>query len=591
MLGDAFPELRKPGALENVVEILKDEEHTFNQTLERGCREFKNRTQKLKPGDTVSADDAFMLFTSYGFPVDLTVLMAEEHNLKVDEAGFNARFEQFKQESKGAKKEGGFQGLQAEQTDYLINKAKVTATDDLPKYTWTSTGSGKPTDSKIVAIWNGKEFVSTAKAGGGKVGVFVEKTPFYAESGGQKNDVGQITAKGVAFDVEDVQVYAGYSMHIGALAQGDIKVGLPVTMKVNFERRSHIAKNHTATHLLNYALRKVFGEKVDQKGSLVENERLRFDFAHNKPIELDDLKRVESIVNQEIEKKLKINTKEVELPKAMKMKGLRAVFGEHYPDVVRVVTVGADIPKLLNGDSYEGSIELCGGTHVANSSELYKLVIQSEEGVAKGVRRIVAITGQKAVEDSLLRVRSLQPKLEDAKKLKGKEQEQEVARIRAQLEQDKDASLTAKREFMREVDKLQGDQLKQGKANTKAMQQSAKSQGEALAKEAASKTGFNVHIVKDLDGESKHLGNCLVEARKGSKAAGTLLISAGPKATAICAEVQKGGKINAKEWVDHVLQKLGGKGGGNDVKAQGQTSAPVDAKKVEDEAKAFVGNK
>merc|ERR1719214_105097 len=200
-----------------------------------------------------------------------------------------------------------------------------------------------------------------------------------------------------------------------------MKVGEKVAMTPDFERRAFIAKNHTGTHLLNYALRRVLGDKIDQKGSLVNEDRLRFDFSYNKPIEEGELKKIEEIVNQEIKKQRTVYTQEVPIEKGRGIKNLRAVFGEQYPDMVRVVAIGPDIPGLISGKYGEGgadaSIEFCGGTHVANSTNIWGFSLVSEEGVAKGVRRIVAVTGKEAVNLACTRVKQIQLKLGDAKKL------------------------------------------------------------------------------------------------------------------------------------------------------------------------------
>jgi len=604
MLGDAFPELTKDPA--HIIATLKEEEELFLMTLERGLREFNSIAKKMK-GTVFSGKDAFTLYSTFGFPLDLTVLMAEERKLTVDEEGFKKAMDDFREDSKGSKDKSGVNlALNAGHTHHLSSVAKVARTNDSDKFDWDSDkGTGKSRQSTVVALWNGKEWVDKIDSSSGPVGVFVEKTPFYAEMGGQHYDVGTIAGigspsaqgkspkkkgaspkKGGAvpksdFKVDSVQVYAGFVMHQGKVAAGSLTVGQPVELAVSFDRRASIARNHTATHLLNFALRKVCGEKVDQKGSFCGEDKLRFDYNWNKPLDLEQLKAVEQIVNDEIQKSLKVHTQEVLLPKARDMKGLRAVFGEQYPDVVRVVTVGEDIPQLLGGGDGQsewivsgvkhqgvGSVELCGGTHVGNSKELWKFCLTAEEGVAKGVRRIIAVTGKGAAEESLMRVRLLMPKIEVAKKLTGAAQEKEVARLRAVLDSDTDASIVLKRETLDEIAKLSAKTLVAGKAATKALAKAATEAGKSIKEDSAGKK-YIIRSVPDVAGDAKHLMTCLAEARKGNKC-GVLVLSAGSESFCVAAEVEKGDKLSAKDWVDKVLAKVGGKGGGSDNKAQGK---------------------
>jgi alanyl-tRNA synthetase len=593
MLGEAFPNLKDDP--ERVKAILKEEEELFLQTLDRGCREFESIVKKMGKGaKTVSGEDAFLLYSTYGFPVDLTELMAEEKNLGIDKEGYEKVMDQFREDSKAKKKDNAVDlSLNVNHTDHLLNVAKIPRTDDKPKFDWDGAkGTGKSVSSEILAIWNGKEWLKEIDAKSGSVGIFTSSTPFYAEMGGQVYDMGTIVAGQCTFNVESCQPYAGFVQHIGTLRSGTLKVGSKVTMTPNYERRSFIAKNHTATHLLNYALRKVCGDKIDQKGSLVNDERLRFDFSYNKPIEVDELKKIEEIVNQEIKKQLTVYMQEVPIAKGRNIKNLRAVFGEQYPDMVRVVAIGPDIPGLISGKYGDGgadaSIEFCGGTHVVNSENIWGFSLVSEEGVAKGVRRIVAVTGKEAVNLACTRVKQITLKLGDAKKLGTSEQEKEVARLRTTLEQEKDTSLLAKKEALKEMDALKAGNLEAGKAATKAAAGTAKTKGQAIAAEVKTST-FAIRVVTELLADPKHAGTCLQEARKGHNC-GVMIIAPGSGAVAVSAEVPKGAAVSAKDWVDAALAAVSGKGGGNEAKAQGKAGSD-DSAAVEKAAKAFLAQK
>jgi len=592
MLGEAFPNLKEDP--ERVKAILKEEEELFLQTLDRGCREFESIVKKMKGGKVVSGEDAFLLYSTYGFPVDLTELMAEEKSLTLDKAGYEKAMEQFREDSKAKKKDNSVDlSLNVNHTNHLLNVAKVPRTDDKPKFDWdAANGKGKPLSSEIVALWNGKEWLQSIDEKSGTVGIFTAKTPYYAEMGGQIYDMGTIVAGKCTFNVESCQPYAGFAMHVGTLRSGTMKIGSKVEMTPNFERRAFIAKNHTATHLLNYALRRVLGDKIDQKGSLVNEDRLRFDFSYNKPIEVEELKRVEEIVNQEIKKQLTVYTQEVPIEKGRGIKNLRAVFGEQYPDMVRVVAIGPDIPGLISGKYGEGgadaSIEFCGGTHVANSTNIWGFSLVSEEGIAKGVRRIVAVTGKEAVTSACTRVKQISLALTDVKKLGVSEQEKEVARLRTTLEQDKDTSLLEKKAALKAIDELKAGNLEAGKAATKAAAAAAKTLGTEIASAVKNST-FAIRVVPGLLADPKHSGACLTEARKGHNC-GVMIIAPGSGSVAVNAEVPKGAAVSAKEWVDAALAVVSGKGGGNEAKAQGKAGSE-DSAAVEAAAKKFLASK
>jgi len=597
-LGCAFPNLKN--SPEDVKEIIKAEEEQFGRTLDKGIREFASRAKK----GTITGEDAFMLSSSFGFPIDLTELMAEEKGITVDVKGFEAKMESAKKQSQegGSFKNRKDMKLVAMQTDALAKAMAVPVTDESLKYTWTTTGEGEECSSKIMAIYDGKNFIDSIKSGSDVFGIVLDKTPCYAEQGGQIYDQATITGgSGKAeFKCDDVQKYAGYVLHIGSISSGSLKKGDAIKIKVDYTRRALIAKNHTCTHILNYALREVLGEKVDQKGSLVDETKLRFDFAHAKPIEYDELKKIEDIVNREIQKAHAVVFKEVSLDAAMKIGGLRAVFGEQYPDPVRVLSVGPDVDKMLADKQKlwgrEYSVEFCGGTHVSKSDEIFRFVLQVEEGIAKGVRRIVGITGAQACGDAQLRVKTLTFKIDKAPSLKGKDLDQMIAEIRQDVTTDKDISIIAKKDMIAKIENIGEGQKVAGKAGKKETEKKAKEAGEGLAAEASkAANGRFVSVVNvpgdDASHDAKVLGFAMdALIKKCSDKAIFLLSNAGGKLAVLAAvPAAMQGSLSAKDWSGHVLDAIGGKGGGKDDRAQGQVADPKLLDKALAAANAFGG--
>jgi len=386
-------------------------------------------------------------------------------------------------------------------------------------------------------------------------------------------------------------------LHIGSVKNGELKVGDGVAIKVDYQRRALIAKNHTATHILNFALRQVLGEKVDQKGSLVDECKLRFDFSHGKPVESEELAKIEEICNLEIQKAHAINFENVALGRAKAIGGLRAVFGENYPDPVRVVSVGPKIEQLLGDSSrpwgLQHSIEFCGGTHVANTSEIYKFVLQVEEGIAKGVRRIVAVTGPQAAVEATLKTKALSVEVEECMGCTGALMEKKIGELRVKIGQDKEVSLLRKRAMLTDLDQLKTKSVKSGKADIKAGEKRAKEIGAEIAAKAAKEAGtFYVATVDagSID-DAKALSFAMEAVSKGCDSKAVLLLSNSGGKLAVLASVPKSleGTVSAKAWTDVVLAAIGGKGGGTDSKAQGQA---LYASKLDDAlaaAKAFHG--
>lgn len=435
---DAFPELGR--RKDYVMSVIADEENSFNRTLELGVKHFKKVVSSMEGSQdrVIPAKDAHILYSSMGFPLDLTELMAAEKGFTVDTIGFQELMEKdrkISEAAQAARKGGGSKDLtmEAEQTAWLGGQG-IAATDTSLKYKWRD----DPV-SKIVALFKGRGgsstgFCDSVTADDGEVGVILDKSSFYYESGGQIFDTGYlkpVTADGDKwnFTVSNAQSYAGYVVHVGQLEPDSppLTVGTSVLSSVDYDRRSFVAPNHTMTHVLNYALKSTLigssgtnqetSALCDQKGSLVDTEKLRFDFSWNGALSTEQLAKVEGIVRDQIQSKLGVYTDVVPLADAVKINGLRQVFGERYPDPVRVVSVGAKIEELLSNPSDSKwsnfSIEFCGGTHLSNTEEAEDFVIIEESGIAKGIRRIVGLTRNAAkaaktrTQDFLIRLGGL----------------------------------------------------------------------------------------------------------------------------------------------------------------------------------------
>ena len=422
VLGEAFPEIVK--AKDTVMAVLEGEERDFNRTIDKGARFFNKQAEKLPTGAPFPGSDAFVLSGSLGFPLDLCEIMAEERGMTVDVAGYHAALKEEQDKNaaalakrKAARSAGADMTCAAEQTAALA-AAGAPKTESEGKYVWNA----RPA-AKIVALYVGKgggprgdglvDAVDPAKHA--VAGAVLDATSFYAEMGGQVYDTGALLKDDAKIlDVEDVQVYGGYVVHVGA-PLGPLKVGDAVQCAVDYDRRVRVAPNHTMTHVLNFALREVLlggseGAKADaektgvdrcaQRGSYVDDERLRFDFAWDAPLTAAQLKAVEAIVNETIAAGLVVDAVETPLDAAMAVESLRAMKGEAYPDPVRVVAVGAPVADVVaapSGAAWRGmSVELCGGTHVRNTKDAVGFALLEENGIAKGVRRVVAATREKA---------------------------------------------------------------------------------------------------------------------------------------------------------------------------------------------------
>jgi alanyl-tRNA synthetase len=407
-MGEAYPELVKQK--KHIEKTLRQEEEQFNLTLTQGLKLFEQVVSDLKGSKTIAGDDLFKLYDTYGFPVDLTADIARELNLEVDLAGFDKAMEQQRDRSRQASK---FTADYSTGVGITI-PTQFTGDKDL----------STPDAGKIIALYQDGKAVDEVKAGA-EASVILDRTPFYAEAGGQIGDQGTLFADKIVFRVTDTIKQGHAHVHIGKLEKGSLKVGDSVQAQVDAVRRAATVLNHTATHLLHHALRELLGTHVTQKGSLVEPDRLRFDFAHGAPLTQAEIQTVEQRVNEEIRRNHEAIVK-VTTPEKAVASGAMALFGEKYGDEVRVVSFG-------------DSKELCGGTHAHHTGDIGIFKITSESGVAAGIRRIEAVTGGGALSWLDKRDQDNRQKLRDSEeRIRGLEKtlEQVKAKLAGSLSQD-----------------------------------------------------------------------------------------------------------------------------------------------------------
>lgn len=465
--------------------------------------------------------------------------------------------------------------IAAEETAALLNKG-ITATNDKPKYV------EEDIKASVQAILTTSGYVDSTSdvPEDHPMALILDRTSFYGEAGGQVADTGSIvSSSGAKFMVTGATVARGYIFHTGQKPSAEIKVGDEVTTSVDYARRHLIMPNHTMTHVLNFALRKVLQDSnIDQKGSLVNEEYLRFDFSNNSQVSPEDLGKVEAVVREQIEQKLPVSAKEVSKNDALKINGLRAVFGEDYPDPVRVLSVGVPVDELiadpLKASNANYSIEFCGGTHLTNTQQAKSFAIISEEGIAKGIRRIVAYTAA-AADAAIAAGNELAAKLKAARDLDGDALESEVNTLKVLVDTGI-LPASQKAELRKEVASLLGKVNDFRKAQAAENKAKATSLALACADEAQA-AGIPYVITKvDVGLDTKAVMEACNAIQKKYEGMAVMLVSSDPakeKALAY-AGVPEGltGKLSANDWVKSALDILGGKGGGKPTNAQGQGS-------------------
>ena len=511
VMGSAGDELKSQQAL--VEQVLKTEEEQFARTLERGLALLDEELANLK-GDTLDGETAFRLYDTYGFPVDLTADVCRERNLKVDEAGFEAAMEE---QRRRARESSGFGA------DYN-SMIRVDAASAFKGYDHLDL------NAKVAALFVDGKAVEQIAAGQEAV-VVLNETPFYGESGGQVGDKGAIKGNGIDFAVGDTQKYGQAIGHLGKLACGVLKVGDSVKAEVDEGRRARIRLNHSATHLLHAALRQVLGTHVAQKGSLVNDKGLRFDFSHFEAMKPSEIRAVEDIVNAQIRRNLPIETNVMDL-EAAKAKGAMALFGEKYEDHVRVLSMG------------DFSTELCGGTHASRTGDIGLFRIVAESGTAAGVRRIEAVTG----EGALANLHAQSDQLHDiAQLLKGDSQNLND-KVRSVLERT--------RQLEKELQQLKEQQASQESAN--------------LSSKAVEVKGVKLLVSELSNVEPKMLRTMVDDLKNQLGSAVIVLATVSEGKVSLIAGVSKDvtDRVKAGELVGMVAQQVGGKGGGRPDMAQ-----------------------
>ena len=547
--------------------------------------------KELKATPVIRAAAAFKLHDTYGFTIDLTQIMAGELDLAVDIAGYEKLMEQAKELARS----GGKETESTKLTDLppaalaQLAQAGVKPTDDKPKY------GREPISAQVRAIWNGDDLgLSPAMASEDEpLAVILDRTNFYAEMGGQVGDVGTLTAPTSLdlgdvkhagrsiFDVESTKVVGGYVLHVGRLRSGGLKVGETIVATVG-EARKATEQNHTTTHLANWALRETLGDGVQQKGSLVDPEKLRFDFSHGKALSEDELAKVETLVNECIEDELPVYAEEVPQEQALKINGLRAVFGEKYPPKVRVVSVGAPVQDLIadpgNSKWRHYSIEFCGGTHMGSSAEAKSFVVTAEESVSKGIRRLVAVTGVAASAATAAAASA------DALIAKSKSAlDAEASTYITSLNQTIAAGLPlrAKRRAQTAVAELQS----RAKAFEKSNKATPAAGGIDLAAAIASLVSQSTAplFIGELAGATDDQLRSAVDSLKTKSPSYAVMVagSANDKVTFVAAvsdDLNKKG-LKAGDWVKQAATLTGGGGGGRPQMAQGSGK---DASKIDE---------
>ncbi|WP_455374636.1 alanine--tRNA ligase [Kaarinaea lacus] len=521
-MGDAFPELAE--AQKNVEKVLMQEEQRFAETLDQGMGilddAINSLSGKIIPGNTV-----FKLYDTFGFPVDLTADIARERNLEIDMAGFEKEMDMQRER---ARKAGKFEASYHDKLD-VQGATEFTGYDNVED------------SGKVVSLFKDGKAVNSLKSGEEGI-VVLDRTPFYAESGGQVGDQGTLESGSTKFEVTDTQKQQDVYTHIGKVASGEIKVGDQLSCIVNSSERRDIAYNHSATHLMHAALRQVLGDHVVQKGSLVDADRLRFDFSHFEPVTPKQIDQIETLVNDKIRANLLVETRLMKQDEAMAA-GAMALFGEKYGDVVRVLSMG------------DFSVELCGGTHVNRTGDIGLFKIIAETGVAAGVRRIEAVSGRGAfkwIQKQQLQLHQL------ASLVKGSED-----------------NINDKVKQLLETNRQLEKQIEQLKAKM------ASSAGSDLASQATEIEGIKV-LAARLDGvDGKSLRDTVDQLKNKLGSAAIVLAAVNDDKISLVAGVTSDqiDRIKAGNLVNLVAQQVGGKGGGRPdmAMAGGNNPAALDA--------------
>jgi alanyl-tRNA synthetase len=547
-MGGAFPELKRNPKV--VAEVLQDEETEFYKTIQRGMKHFELLVKQTRNSNAtqIRGDDAGDLQTTYGFPVDLTVQMAQEHGLSVDMGAYQSYIERHR----------AISGQGQEKLNVTAVQGELPLTDDSLKY------QGLHARGKLIGSIKDNQVVTSGKfKTGDEAALLLDRTNFYAEQGGQVGDTGTIKSATGTFEVENTQRLGDSVLHIGRMVDGTLEIGQAVELQVSGERADTM-RNHTTTHLLNWALRRVLGDHIEQKGSLVDAEKTRFDFAHDMPLTPQEVADVERLVNEKIYTDLPVTPAIMPLAEAKKIPGVRAVFGEKYPDPVRVLMIGAGKPDEVTEES---SVEFCGGTHLHHTGEAGFFKIVSQEAVGKGVRRVIGVTGRGAVQA----VQQMSSVLDE---LSGR-----FSCRPSELSGRLDA-------LEKEIKSLQ-QQLKKGAASD------LQGAGDKLFADAVERNGSRIIIGELPAGPAEQLRNQIDRLRQK---AGSAVVVVGWKeegdkvgliASATDDLIKKG--IHAGKLIGQIAPVVGGKGGGKPNMAQAGGKDPARLGEALELARKLIG--
>lgn len=517
VMGEAYPELTE--VQQRVEGVLLQEEIRFAETLENGMGVLESALKS--EGNTLSGETVFKLYDTFGFPVDLTADMARERHIAVDMGGFEKAMEEQRKRARAASKFSVAGGVEYEGVD-----TEFTGYDQLKD------------EARVIALYKEGSAVENIQAGDHVI-IVLDRTSFYAESGGQVGDQGELRSNDVLFAVHDTQkIQPTVFGHHGELKTGQIKVGDTLHTHVNEVLRQRSAWNHSATHLLHSALRRVLGNHVAQKGSLVDSKRTRFDFSHDKALSANEIKQIEILVNEEIRKNSPVEKNLMKYDDAIKA-GAMALFGEKYGDVVRVLRMG------------EFSTELCGGTHVNRTGDIGFFKVISESGIAAGVRRIEAVTGDGALEYS-------------------QAEHEQLEKIASVLKAQPQEAITKIQQIQEQIKTLE-------KELAKLKSKAASSQGDELASQAVDVKGIKVLAASMEGADNQALRETLDKLKDKLKSAAIVLSAVSDGKVALVAGVTSDltSKVKAGELVSFVAQQVGGKGGGRADMAQAGGTNPA----------------